>query len=180
MSERLDRFHLYLQKYEKLVTTNAGNFVAEQWVEDVTQETFLRMYEHLDSLKDETVMDWLVVVSGNIAKDYTKKGGKRKAESMEMTDIEFHMEECALSAEETFEIEEKQKAARELLRTAWELLYEKNPIWYYVMVDAYMFGMTSAEIGKALDITAGHVDVIKTRARKYLRKVLGKKIQDYF
>ena len=180
MSQTLDRFHLYLQKYERLVTTNAGNFVDEQWVEDVTQETFLRMYEHLDSLEDEKIMDWLVVVSGNIAKDYTKKGGKCKTESMDMVELDFHMEKRALSAEETFEIEEKQKAARDLLRTAWELLYDKNPIWYYVMIDACMFGLTSAEIGKALNMKAGHVDVVKTRARKYLRKVLGKEIQDYF
>jgi RNA polymerase sigma factor (sigma-70 family) len=180
MSQTLERFHLYLQKYENLVTTNAGNFVDDQWVEDVTQETFIRLYEHLDSLKDEKVMDWLVVVSGNIAKDYIKKGGKRKAESVEMDCLEGFMKEHALSAEETFEIEEKQKAGRNLLRTACELLYEKNPIWYYVMIDACMFGMSSAQIADVLDIKAGHVDVIKTRARKYLRKVLGKEIQDYF
>ena len=75
---------------------------------------------------------------------------------------------------------EEQKAALELLRTACELLYEKNPIWYYVMLDSCYLGMSSAEIAKLLKLTTGNVDVIKSRARTYLRKKLGKKDSPYF
>ena len=60
------------------------------------------------------------------------------------------------------------------------LLYEKNPIWYYVILDSCYLGMSSAEISKVFHTTTGNVDVIKSRARTYLRKKLGKEFSDYF
>ena len=132
------------------------------------------MLEHLEFLEDDTVKGWLIVVSGNIAKDYAKKGGSVDTYPMEPSEVlEYVVEHCE-SAEESFEREEKQKAVRELLQTAYHLLYEKNPYWYYVMVDACYGGMSSAQIGRALNMSTSSVDVTKSRARKYLRKELGK------
>ena len=90
------------------------------------------------------------------------------------------MEERFQSAEECFEKDEKRKAALKLLRTACSLLFDKNPIWYYIMIDSCMLGMTSAQIGKVLDLKPGTVDVMKNRARSYLKKKLGKEFGDYF
>ena len=109
MSQKLERFHKYLNLYQKLVKANAGNFVDDQLAEDVAQETFIKMYEHLDVLKDETVKQWLIVVSGNIAKDYLKKGGSLQIESMNPSDLMVQMEGRADSAEESFEKQEKEK-----------------------------------------------------------------------
>ena len=175
MSQKLERFHKYLNLYQKLVKANAGTFVDDQLAEDVAQETFIKMYEHLDVLKDETVKQWLIVVSGNIAKDYIRKGGKYATESMDPEDLAIQMEERYESAEETFENREKKKAVLELLRTACDLLYEKNPLWYYVILDSCYLGMSSAEIAEIFQTTPGNIDVIKSRARNYLRKKLGKK-----
>ena len=93
---------------------------------------------------------------------------------MEPAEIMEHMDGRSESAEECFERGEKQKAARELLQTAYELLYEKNPHWYYIMVNACYGGMSSAQIGRMLHMSTGTVDVTKLRARNYLRKKLGK------
>ena len=180
MSQKLERFHKYLNLYQKLVKVNAGKFVDEQLAEDVAQETFLKMYEHLDYLEDDMVKNWLVVVSGNIAKDYIRKGGKYETDETEPITLTETMDECVESAEESYENSIKKKAALDLLRTALMLLYEKNPIWYYVILDCCHLGMSSAEISKVLHITTGNVDVIKSRARTYLRKKLGKEFSDYF
>lgn len=180
MSQKLDRFHKYLDSYQKLVMVNAGKFVDDQLAEDVTQETFIKMYERLDFLEDDMVKQWLIVVSGNIAKDYAKKGGSVKMQSMEPGVLLEQIMECSESAEECFEKEAKQKAARELIRTACALLYEKNPNWYYILIDSCMTGMSSAQIAKVLQTTTGNVDVMKSRARRYLRKMLGKQYQDFF
>lgn len=180
MSQKRERFESYLQSYEKLVVANAGNYVDDQLAEDVAQDTFLKMYEHLDYLEDDKIKSWLIVVSGNIAKDYLKRGGKNKAEVMDPIDLEIQMEERFQSAEECFEKDEKRKAALKLLRTACSLLFDKNPIWYYIMIDSCMLGMTSAQIGKVLDLKPGTVDVMKNRARSYLKKKLGKEFRDYF
>lgn len=179
MNPKLKKFHKYLNLYQKLVKLNAGNFVDSQLAEDVAQETFLKMYEHLDYLKDDMVKQWLVVVSGNIAKDYTKKGGKYETDIMEPEILTLKIDEQYKSAEESFEKSERQKAALEFLQTALNLLYERNPNWYFVILDSCYAGMSSIEIAKVLKITPGNVDVIKVRAREFLHKKLGKEIGDY-
>ena len=180
MSQKKERFLYYLAKYEKLVIANAKNFVEPQWVEDVAQETFMKMYERMDYLEDDGVKNWLIVVSGNVAKDYMKKGGKHTIENMNAAEMEYYMEERYDSAEDCVINEEKNKAARELLRTACNLLYEKNPKWYYIMVDSFFLGMSSQKIGKVLGMTTVNVDVCKNRARAYLKKKLGKEFKEYF
>lgn len=159
---------------------NAGKIVDDQLAEDVAQETFIKMYEHLDFLEDDMVKQWLIVVSGNIAKDYVKKGGSVEMHSMDPCKLSECMEEGCESAEESFERAAKQKAARQLIRTACSLLYEKNPSWYYILVDSCILGMSSTQIADVLKTTPGNVDVMKSRARKYLRKNLGKQYYDFF
>lgn len=180
MSQKLNRFHSYMDKYECLVTTIARQYVDEHLVEDVAQETFVRMYDNLDHLDDDRIANWLAVVSGNVAKDILRKGGDSRTDFVEMQELELLIEERYDSAEECFETEEKQKAVSNLIQTAWELLYEKNPKWYYVMVDACTLGMSSAEIGKVMGMSANHVDATKSRARAFLRRKLGKEFQDIF
>ena len=180
MNQRLDRFHRYLDLYQKLVMVNAGKFVDGQLAEDVAQETFMKMYEHLDYLDDDMVKQWLIVVSGNIAKDYAKKGGTVEVQSLEPGVLLEQIVEHSESAEEGFERSEKQKAALELIRTACNLLYEKNPYWYYIMIDSCIAGMSSSQIAKVLHIPKRNVDVMKHRARKYLQKMLGKEYQEFF
>ena len=180
MSQKLNRFHSYMAKYECLVTKIARQYVDEHLVEDVAQETFEKMYFHLDHLDDDHVANWLAVVSGNVAKDYLRKGGNSRTDYVDLQELELLTEERYDSAEECFETEEKQKAVGNLIQTAWELLYEKNPKWYYVMVDACTFGMSSAEIGKAMGMSASHVDATKSRARAFLRRKLGKEFREIF
>ncbi len=180
MSQKLDRFYKYLERYERLVKSNAGRIVDRELAEDVSQETFVKMYEHMDYLVDERIKGWLLVVSENIAKDYVKKGGGAKTIYFAPNELSKQMTESYESAEDNYEKKERQKAARELLRTACSLLYEKNPNWYYIMVDSCMLGMSSAEIGMILNTTAGNVDVMKTRARSYLKKHLKNQYQDFF
>ena len=110
MSQNKERFLYYLAQYEGLVFANALNFVDNQWVEDVAQDTFMKMYEHLDYLEDDRVKNWLIVVSGNIAKNYLKKGGSHLVEQMGLTDLELRMKEHHDSAEDCVLKEEKQKA----------------------------------------------------------------------
>ena len=84
------------------------------------------------------------------------------------------------SAEACFERNEKQEAARNLILTACNLLYEKNPSWYYILIDSCVAGMSSAQIAKVLQTSTRNVDVMKHRARKYLQKMLGKQYQEFF
>ena len=180
MSQKLERFHRYLKEYEKLVLKNVNNHVHSHVAEDITQETFLKLYEHLDHLQDEQVKPWLLIVSSNIAKDYGRKGGAFENISFEDEVNLTTIEESCETPEECIERVINQKAARELLRTALELLYERSPLWYYVIVDSCMMEMTDTEIGEVLDLSPNYVNVIRTRARQFLHKKLGKQYLDIF
>lgn len=180
MSEKLERFNKYLNLYQKLVMKNVEKYVARRYVEDVVQETYLKMFEHLDALEDARIKNWLIVISGNIAKDYAKKGGSIEDETVDPVIVHHSMKRKAESAEACYEEAERQKAVFRILTTALDLLYEKNPNWYYVMIDSCFFQMSSIQIAKALKTTAGNVDVMKVRARKYLHDKLGTEIDRIF
>ena len=174
MNQELDRFTKYVNLYQKLVIRNAEKIVDHQMAEDISQETFLKMIDYLEYLKDETVKAWLLVVSRNLAVDHTKKGGNVKVYPMEPQEIVGYVEKTCRSAEECFEMEEEQKAVLDLIGTAYNLLYEKNPKWSYILIDSRIAGMSSAQIAKVMNTTTGNVDAMKSRARAYLRKKLGK------
>lgn len=178
MSQKLERFQKYLNQYEDLVWKHASNHVHQCWVDDVTQETFIKLYEYLDYLPDPKVKPWLLITVSNIARNYDRKGGKFKSISLDDEEILDYLEENFETLKYSVESELNQKAARELLRTALELLYEKNPLWYYVLTDSCMLGMSSKEISKVLNISVTNVDVIKIRARKFLRKKLGNQYKE--
>ena len=180
MNQTKDRFTRYVDLYQGLVMNNAKKYVDHQTAEDVAQDTFIKMLENLEGLEDATVKDWLAVVSMNIAKDYAKKGGSVELHSMDPCELVEQIEGACESAEECFEKEAKQKAARELVRTACSLLYEKNPNWYYILIDSCIVGMTSSQIAKVLNTTPGNVDVMKSRARAYLKKKIGQQYYDFF
>lgn len=180
MNQKLDRFHKYMELYEKVVKRNARRYVGNYLAEDVAQETFFAMYQRMDYLNDATVRQWLLTVSGNIAKDYLKKGGNIDVYPMPPENIREYIDGEDKSAEEVVEKKEKQKAAVKLCRTAFELLYRKNPDWYYVVVDSYMLGMSSKQIAEVLHTSRSHVDVIKHRAKAYLRQMLGNEYEEFF
>ncbi len=180
MNQKLDKFYRYLELYEKLVMANACCFVDECLAEDVSQETFEKMYEHLDYIDDDGVKGWLMVVSSNIAKDYIRKGKIVDICYMNPLELSKTRKGVYKSAEESFEEQERKKAALDFLWAACELLYQKNPQWYYVMVDSCMLEMSSEEIGKVLNLTTGNVDVIKSRARRYLKEELKDRYREFF
>ena len=178
MNQILERFNSYVNRYQKLIMVNAEKFVDHQTAEDVSQDTFLKMLQHMEYLDESTVKQWLIVVSGNIAKDYLKKMGRTELHNMNTLEQEMLNKHQGDSAETCFEQEEKRKAANRLLETACQLLYEKNPVWCFVLIDCGILGLKSSEIAKALHLTTGNVDVIRSRARKYLKKHLGKDFSD--
>ena len=162
--------------YEKMVLKNASHQLGYFYAQDVAQETFLKLYEYLDYLEDRKVKPWLLVVSQNMIKNVQKK--LDPAELMSDCEEEDKAEDALMESAEDYCI--KKEAAHELLRTAFELLYEKNPVWYEIMLDTYILEMSSKEVASVLHLTVTNVDVIKLRAKKFLNKKLGKKYHQLF
>lgn len=63
-----------IEQYQKLVFTVCYQLVKDyQEAENLTQETFLSAYTHLDSCNENSIKPWLARIAANKAKDYLKK-----------------------------------------------------------------------------------------------------------
>ncbi len=68
-------------QYEKLVFTICYQFVKDYGeAQNLTQETFLSAYLHLDSCREESVKPWLGRIAANKSKDYLKSAYCRKVQ----------------------------------------------------------------------------------------------------
>ena len=132
--------------------------------EDVTQETFLRLYKHMDSISDaEMLRPWLIRVAINLAKNtvrthvrantreenYVKESGGIEAASVE-TDYE---EQASVS-----EIYRALNKIKEPLRSC--LLLKQQ-------------GLSYKEIAGSLDLNEGSIGTFVARARAEFAKIYG-------
>ncbi len=159
------------RKYSDMVIRNAYLYVNDFYAaEDIAQETFLRLGMHIDEVPPEKMSRWLLRVSGNIAKDYIKKGGMHKVvpgleEWQEEADKEKN---CDLSA--LLERQEIRRETAELLRQ----LKKKNPGWFQTIWMSYFEEMDNRSIAKELGISSILVSQWKRRAKKWLREIYKK------
>lgn len=74
VSPRMDRFEKYLDKYRGPIFTYVYRLVKDAaTAEDITQETFVRLFKKLDSIRDRTASAWLYRVARNLVTDYIRK-----------------------------------------------------------------------------------------------------------
>ncbi len=66
-------------QYEKLIMSICYQFVKDmQIAEDLTQETFLSAYKHIQECKKDQYKPWLARIAANKAKDYLKSAYNKK------------------------------------------------------------------------------------------------------
>lgn len=165
------------QKYKDMVIRNACLYVNDfHAAEDIAQETFLRLGEHISEVPPEKRGRWLLRVSGNMAKDYRKKGGKYKT----IPGLEEWREEADREADNCFDLsvllerKETRRETAELLRR----LAEKNPGWFQTIWMSYFEEMDNRSIAKELGISSILVSQWKRRAKKWLREIYKKDKMD--
>jgi len=76
---RRDNFKSIVSQYEKLVFTICFQLVHDyQEAQNLTQETFLSAYRHLDSCREDNIKPWLARIAANKAKDHLKSAYMRR------------------------------------------------------------------------------------------------------
>lgn len=146
----------------------------EQDAEDAVQDTFLRMFKHIDQFYGEkaTNVKSLVMIytRGTCINNYNK----RKKDVMNTSStcneegvIMDIMDEETLSPEILIENQEFNKVLDEVLS-------KLDDKYKDVIVLKYFHGMRDSEIAQVLDITVNNVDVRMYRAKKQMQKILSK------
>ncbi len=154
-------FRVLVEKHQKgvhaLVWRKIGDF---HYAEEITQDTFLRAYKKLSTLKDPNQFTgWLYVIANRLCIDWLRKQ-KFTVQSLEDTPVE----EIDKAAYAHHISEQRQTETTEHRREIVKKLLAKLPESERTVVTLYYLGeMTTKEIGKFLGVS---VDTIKTRLRR--------------
>ena len=165
-------FRVLVEKHQKgvhaLVWRKIGDF---HYAEEITQDTFLRAYKKLSTLKDPNQFTgWLYVIANRLCIDWLRKQ-KFIPQSLEDTP----MEEINKVSYAHHISEQRQMETTEHRREIVKKLLAKLPESERTVVTLYYLGeMTTKEIGKFLGVS---VDTIKTRLRRGRKRLQEQQVE---
>ena len=157
-----------VKKYQKpvhaLVWRKIGDF---HIAEEITQDTFLKAYQRLATLKKpQSFASWLYVIAANHCSTWLRKR-RLQTQSLEETS-DARLERATYSG---YVIEENERTAVEAQREVVKKLLAKLQESERTVITLHYFGeMSSAEISRFLGVSANTIRSRLRRAQQRLRK----------
>jgi len=135
--------------------------------EDVTQEVFLKLYQHIGSLKDEEhVRPWLLRVASNTALNTIRSRGRAGAREEEFAVA------ATVGGSEPVGIEADYERRTEIEEARRALAQVKEPMRSCLLLKQQ--GLSYKEIAQALNVNEVNVGSLIARGRKEFTRVYGK------
>lgn len=156
-----EAFSTLIKKYQKRVHALAWRKLGDYHVaEDITQDTFIQVYQNLSTLKNHNQFDgWLYVIVNRLCINWINKR-RVTMQSIEDTPIE-DLEE---SYYKNYELEQRKVETIKHYSEIVKELLEKLPESERTVMSLYYLGeMTAREISKFLGVS---VNTIKSRLRR--------------
>ena len=157
-----------VNKYQKPVHTLAWRKIGDFHIaEDITQDTFLKVYQRLHTLKDPNQFSgWLYVITANLCATWLRK---KRIQTQPLEDTETTMiQEDAYSQHV---VEDRSKATVEAQReVVKKLLAKLKESERTVMTLHYLGEMTVGEISRFLGVSASTIKSRLRRARNRLQE----------
>ena len=163
-----EAFSVLVEKYQKtvhaLVWRKVGDF---HDAEEITQDTFLRAYKGLSTLKNPNLFaGWLYVIANRLCINWLKKQ-KPVTQSLEDTSLT----EVNNAAYTHYESQQRETQANEHRHNTVKRLLEKLPESERTVVTLYYLSeMTTKEIGKFLGVSVNTITSRLQRGRKRLQE----------
>ena len=133
--------------------------------EDVTQEVFIKLHKHMDSLPDlEMLRPWLIRVALNLAKNTVR--GNIRANTREENYVKSTVEESIYSVESDFE---QQAQVDEINRALYKI---KEPLRSCLVLKQQ--GLSYREIAESLSLNETSIGTYVARARTEFTKFYGR------
>ncbi len=163
-------FDILVEKYQKsvhaLVWQKIGDF---HYAEEITQDTFLRAYQKLSTLRNPSqFLGWLFVIANRLCLNWLhKQKSAKQVQSLEDTPVE----EVAKSDYARYVSEQRETEATEHRFEIVKKLLDKLPeSERTTMILHYLGEMTLKEISRSLGVSVETVKVRLYRARERLRE----------
>ena len=163
-----EAFTALVRKHQKNVHALAWRRVGDfQFAEEITQDTFLRVYEKLPTLKDPNRFSgWLYVLTNRLCNSWLRKN-KSVITSVE----DLSVGEVERSSYDHYVTEVREEDARSHRHELVKKLLEKLPESERTVVTLYYLGeMTVKDIGKFLGVSVNTITSRLQRARKRLQQ----------
>lgn len=160
----MELFEIYDNYYERVRRFILASIRDEWAADDLTQETFIRVQNYLDSLKDVSKLGpWIFRIAHNLCHDYFRS--RRRASSNE---CELH------EAKDMFKEAIVQKRLEQCEMSACvQGMVNLLPEHFRTVITLFDIAeLSHGEIADMLEITVENVKVRLHRARKKLRKLL--------
>jgi len=134
--------------------------------EDVTQETFLRLYKHMDAITDEGMLrPWLIRVAINVARN-TVRGNIRAN-----TRDESYVKESGKTHAASVEIDYEESAGVDEIHRALNKV--KEPLRSCLILKQQ--GLSYREIAESLELNESSIGTFVARARQEFARYYGRK-----
>ena len=163
-------FDILVEKYQKsvhaLVWRKIGDF---HHAEEITQDTFLRAYQNLSTLRNPSqFLGWLYVIANRLCLNWLRsQKPERHLQSLEDTPVE----EVAKSAYARYILERRETEATEHRFEIVKKLLARLPESERTAMTLYYLGeMTTKEIGRFLGVSVETIRTRLHRARKRLQE----------
>ena len=161
-------FTQLVRKYQKPVHALAWRKLGDfHTAEEITQDTFLKAYQKLATLKEpQRFSSWLYVIAARLCVAWLRKK-RLLTQSLEETNL-VQLEKAAYSG---YVIEENQRTFAETQREVVKKLLAKLPESERTIITLHYFGeMSSAQIGEFLGVSANTIRSRLRRAQQRLKK----------
>ena len=161
-------FSTLMRKYQKIVHAFVWRKIGDfHYAEEVTQDTFLRAYRKLSSLKDPNrFAGWLNVIANRLCLNWIQRK-KPEMQSLEETSV-AEIEELTYTQ---YASEKQETEAAEYLYEIVKKLLDKLPDAERTVMTLYYLGeMTTKEISKFLGVSVNTITSQLQRARARLQK----------
>lgn len=161
-------FVILVRKYQKQVHAHAWRKTGDFHIaEDITQETFLQVYQKLETLEDPTQFSrWLHVIVNRLCIAWHRKN-KIPTESLDESDISEIETDAYSRYVAAYQAKTTGEAQRDLVK---KLLERLNKSDREVITLHYFEEMTSSEIGTYLGMSENTIKSRLHRARQRLKK----------
>jgi len=164
-----ENFIRLLKQYQNLVFSICLKLTGDYFTaEDLTQETFLSAYQHLEEFDGQAEKAWLCRIASNKCVDYLRAAARRTIPTAE----EELPERVTSEQEEPL----NQLLNKEILKELQESCRNLKSPYQEIALAHFVEGKTAKEIA---DGTGDGVNTVKTRihrARELLKKSLGKEL----
>ena len=162
-------FNILVEKYQDSIHALAWQKVGDfHYAEEITQDTFLKAYQKLLTLKDPNLFsNWLYKIATRCCLNWLREQKrKNQSQSLEVTP----MAEVARANYDRYVSEQREREATEHRFEVVKKLLDKLPEGERkVMVLYYLGEMTTAEVGKFLGVSVETIRTRLHRARKRLQ-----------